>query len=108
MPPAASAPTSSHGPMIQPRSVTQCSTSSACISTWWATSCAIFDQEPAVHVDGPLGPSRRARRVHDHHRGLRIERLGRKRRPSRCHLIIPIEMPGVERLPCLAVPIGRR
>ncbi len=55
VPPAASAPTSSQGPMIQPRSVTQCSTSSACMSAWWATSCAILTRNPPCTWTAPLG-----------------------------------------------------
>jgi hypothetical protein len=53
--PSASAPTISHGPMIQPRSVTQCSTSPGRTSVWYATSSAIFTRNPACTCSTPFG-----------------------------------------------------
>ena len=58
VPPGARPPTISQGPMIQPRSVTQNSRSSAVMSTWWRDLLRDLDQEPAVDVDRPLGPAR--------------------------------------------------
>ena len=53
--PSASAPTISHGPMIQPRSVNQNRRSSGCRSVWYATSLAIFTRKPPWTWTEPLG-----------------------------------------------------
>ena len=76
VPPLASVPTISHGPMIQPMSVSQNSRSPARRSIWNATSSAIFTRNPRVHVHRTLGPAGRAARVRHEQRMLTVDRLG--------------------------------
>ena len=75
VPPLASVPTISHGPMIQPMSVSQNNRSPARRSIWNATSSAIFTRKPRVHVHRALGPAGGAARVRDEQRMLALDRF---------------------------------
>ncbi|GIU89079.1 MAG: hypothetical protein KatS3mg010_0178 [Acidimicrobiia bacterium] len=55
MPRFASTPTISHGPMIQPMSVSQNNGSPGRRSVWNATSAAIFTRKPPCTCTAPFG-----------------------------------------------------
>ena len=71
--PSAVAPTTSHGPMIQPRSANQNRSSPRLDVGLVRDLLRDLDEEPAVDVHRALRPSRRAARVRDEQRVLGIE-----------------------------------